>query len=91
MKEIYIRKLHYEEARIKLEREIQDAFTSGEQYIEIVHGIGEGILKKMAIDYVASQDFLKLVERPEFLRTNPGATIVEILGPSAEQLRKYIK
>lgn len=91
MREIYIRKLHYEEARIKLEREIQDAFVEGEKYIEIVHGIGEGILKKMTIDYVDSHDFLKLVERPEFLRSNPGTTMVEILGPSNEILRKYIK
>ena len=29
MKEIYIRKMRYEEARYKLERELQDAFMEG--------------------------------------------------------------
>ncbi|WCL48203.1 Smr/MutS family protein [Leptospira sp. GIMC2001] len=91
MREIYIRKLHYDEAYQKLDREFQTAFVEGETYVEVVHGIGEGILKKMTIDYVSSQDFLKLVARPEMIRTNPGVTLVEILAPSSDRLRKYLR
>lgn len=91
MREIRIRKLRYEEARAKLEREIQEAYSAGETHVEILHGIGEGILKKMAIDYINSQDYLRLLERPSMLRQNPGTTQVEILCPSPEVLRKYLK
>jgi dsDNA-specific endonuclease/ATPase MutS2 len=87
MKRITIRKLRYEEARFKLEREIHDACMEGEQFIEILHGLGEGILKKMAIDYVRSQDFLKLVDRPDSVRINPGTTLVEIMIPKPGKSR----
>lgn len=91
MREIYIRKMRYSEAQIKLEREIQEAFVEGETCVEIIHGIGMGQLKQMALEYVRSQDYLRLVDRPEFLHTNPGSTQVEILGIGKEKLRKYIK
>ncbi|MCT8332956.1 Smr/MutS family protein [Leptospira sp. 85282-16] len=88
MRTIYIRKLRFEEARIKLERELHDAFMDGESYVEILHGIGEGILRRMAIDYVESCGFLKLVETDPMFRSNPGATIVEILAPSKEYINR---
>lgn len=80
--------MRYEEARIKLDRELNDAFMSGESFVEILHGIGEGILKRMAIDYVESCDFLKLVERDPMIRTNPGTTLVEVLAPSKEYINR---
>ena len=49
MKEIYIRKMRYEEARYKLERELQDAFMEGETLVQVVHGIGEGKLKQLTL------------------------------------------
>lgn len=86
MRTIYIRQMRYEEARIKLDRELNDAFMDGETFVEIMHGIGEGVLKRMAIDYVTSCSFLKLVERDPMFRGNPGATLVEVLAPSREYL-----
>jgi len=88
MKEIYIRKMKYDEARYKLEREIHDAFMAGEKEVDIVHGIGEGILKKMVAEFVQQNDFLQLNE--SFLYTNPGATRVEITGPDKQLLKKYL-
>ncbi|TGL72271.1 Smr/MutS family protein [Leptospira jelokensis] len=88
MRTIYIRKLRFEEARTKLEREIHDAFMDGETYVEILHGIGEGILRQMAIDYVTTCGFLKLVESDPMFRRNPGATLVEILAPSKEYINR---
>jgi len=86
MRTITIRQLRFEEARIKLEREMNDAFMAGEEFVEVLHGIGEGILKRMAIDYVESCDFLKLVERDPMIRTNPGTTLVQVLSPSKEYI-----
>jgi dsDNA-specific endonuclease/ATPase MutS2 len=88
---ITIRKLRFEEARTKLERELNDAFMDGETYVEILHGIGEGILRRMAIDYVESCDFLKLIDRDPMIRTNPGCTLVEILAPSKEYINRLKK
>ncbi len=83
--------MRFEEARIKLDREMNDAFMAGEAFVEILHGIGEGILKRMAIDYVESCDFLKLVERDPMIRTNPGTTLVEVLAPSKEYINRLRK
>ncbi|MDF3819425.1 Smr/MutS family protein [Leptospira sp. 96542] len=91
MRTIYIRQLRFEEARTKLERELNDAFMDGESFVEILHGIGEGILRKMALEYVGSCDFLKLVERDPMIRTNPGSTLVEILAPSKEYINRLKK
>lgn len=90
-KTIYIRKLWFEEAQQKLEREIQEAFLAGETLIEIVHGIGEGILKKLAMDTIRSHDFLKEIDYSTYGISNPGSTLVEILGPDKETLKRYLR
>jgi hypothetical protein len=91
MRTITIRQMRFEEARIKLDREMNDAFMAGEEYVEVLHGIGEGILRRMAIDYVESCDFLKLVERDPMIRTNPGTTLVQVLSPSKEYINRLRK
>jgi dsDNA-specific endonuclease/ATPase MutS2 len=88
IKTIYIRKMRYEEAKIKLDREINDAFMEGETFIEVVHGIGEGKLKQLTLDYVRDNDFLKLYSVAEFVHQNPGSTKIEILAPSKTELKK---
>ncbi len=88
---IYIRKLRYEEAYRILDREIQEAFLKGETLVEVIHGIGEGVLKKMTEDYIQSHSFLKVLEDAGLNIGNPGSTLIEILGPSASDLKKYLK
>ncbi|TGM11128.1 DNA mismatch repair protein MutS [Leptospira selangorensis] len=91
-KSIYIRKMRYEEAYRLLDREIQAAFMKGETLVEVVHGIGEGVLKKMTDDYIREHSFLKILEDGGLhLANNPGSTLVEIMGPSSEDLKKYLK
>ncbi len=90
-KTIYIRKLRFEEAQWKLEKEIQEAFLAGETLIEIVHGIGEGILKKLTLDTIRSHDFLKEVDYSQFGISNPGSTLVEVLGPDKNVLKRYLR
>ncbi|TGL65911.1 Smr/MutS family protein [Leptospira sarikeiensis] len=91
-KSIYIRKMRYEEAYRLLDREIQAAFLKGETLVEVVHGIGEGVLKRMTDDYIREHSFLKILEDGGLhLGNNPGSTLVEIMGPSSEDLQKYLK
>ncbi|MDX1959351.1 MAG: Smr/MutS family protein [Leptospiraceae bacterium] len=91
MKVIYIRKMRYEEARLKLEREIHEAFLNGDSLVEIVHGLGEGKLKQMTIEFVKSHEFLKVYDTSSFIQPNPGSTKVEILCPDKFAMKRYIK
>lgn len=87
MREIYIRKMRYEDAKEKLEREINKAFMDGETLVEVIHGIGEGKLRQMTLDYIAANDFLKLYQS-EFVYSNPGSTKIEILAPDKSDLKR---
>ncbi|TGK04285.1 DNA mismatch repair protein MutS [Leptospira langatensis] len=88
---IYIRKMRFEEAYRVLDKEIQEAFLKGETLVEVIHGIGEGVLRKMTEDYIRNHSFLKVLEDAGLNIGNPGSTLIEIMGPSAEDLKKYLK
>jgi CTP-dependent riboflavin kinase len=88
---IYIRKMRYEEASNKLDREIQDAFMAGETFVEVVHGLGEGKLKNLTLEYVKANDFLKVYDTSLYIQPNPGATRIEILSPSKDYLKQIKK
>jgi dsDNA-specific endonuclease/ATPase MutS2 len=90
-KTIYIRKMRYEEAKAKLDKEINNAFMEGETLVEVIHGIGEGKLKQLTIDYVRENGFLRLFESGDFVYTNPGSTKIEILAPDKNTLKKLRK
>ncbi|MDI7197095.1 Smr/MutS family protein [Leptospira santarosai] len=90
-KTIYIRKLRFEEAQKKLEEEIQEAFLAGETFIEVIHGIGEGILKKLTLETIRTHDFLKEVDYSQFGISNPGSTLVEVLGPDKDTFKRYLR
>lgn len=79
MLEIYIRKMRYEEAYHKLDREIHSAVMRGETFVEVIHGIGEGKLKNMTLEYINNHDFLKLHDTSLYIQPNPGTTKIEIL------------
>lgn len=87
MREIHIRRLRYEEARAKLDQEVNEAFIRGERYIEIVHGIGGGVLQKMAREYVDSSEFLKIL--PD--ASNPGVLRVEVLAPDVRTIKSFLR
>ena len=75
--EIYIRRLHYEQAELKLKKELDELYMQEYKKIRIVHGKGQGILRQMTQDYLALQPFVKkFYEAPHFSGGN-GVTIVE--------------
>jgi dsDNA-specific endonuclease/ATPase MutS2 len=91
MREIYIRKMRYDEARIKLDREMQTAFLDGETIVVVVHGIGEGKLKQMTMDYVKEHDYLKIYNTEMYIQPNPGVTKVEIFSPDKSYLKRHVR
>jgi hypothetical protein len=89
MKEIYIRKLRYDEAKYKLERELQEAFMEGETLVQVVHGIGEGKLKQLTLDIANGYDFLRIINTESYIAPNPGVTKLEIIGLDKQDLKRY--
>jgi len=77
--EIYIRKLPYEQAELKLKKELDQYYMNGVSRIRIIHGKGEGILKAMTRDYCKEQSFVKKIYEAPFYEGGAGATIVEFI------------
>ena len=84
--QIYIRRLRFEEARQKLLQEIEHHFFAGEREVEIIHGIGDYILRKMAEEELSKLDYVKLAEGHS---ANPGALSVTLLTPDPGLLESY--
>ncbi len=91
MKQINIRKMRFDEARYKLETELQEAFMQGETGVEVLHGIGEGKLKNLTLEIVSSYDYLKVLTSESWMNSNPGTTKIEILGITRKELNRYKK
>jgi len=86
MRTIRIRKLRAEEAKYKLERELHEAFQAGEQYVEVLHGIGEGVLKRITQEFVTSSGFSRLLPTDPMFPGNPGITKVELFPPGVNRI-----
>jgi hypothetical protein len=91
MKQIIIRKMRYEEAKYKLESELNEAFMSGESAVEVLHGIGEGKLKNLTLETISKYDFLKILSSESWMNSNLGTTKIEILGLTKKELNRYKK
>ncbi len=81
--------MSYHDARLKLETELNEAFMQSERRVHIVHGIGQGKLKAMAIQVVEGYDFCSLVPEENVLRPNPGVLVVDLFPPDRATLRMY--
>ena len=90
MREIRIRELRYEEAKAVLMEELDRAFLDGEMRVHVLHGIGDGILKKMTIEVASSLSYTR-VSKLEGVHSNPGVTAIDILIAERSLLRKYIR
>lgn len=89
MREIRIRELRYDEAKALLEKELNRAFMDGEMRVHVLHGIGDGILKKMTLEVASSFSFTRIGTQE--INPNPGVTVIDILTADPSLLRKYMK
>ena len=87
LSQIYIRQMRFDEARNKLLSEIEKFFFAGESEVEIVHGIGNYILRKMVITELAKLDYVR-VEDSGF-NPNPGSLKVRLLTPDPGIMKTY--
>ena len=75
--EIYLRQLPYEQAELKLKKELDQYYLDHVARVRIVHGKGEGILRKMVQDYLSEQPFVEKFYEASFFEGGSGATIAE--------------
>jgi dsDNA-specific endonuclease/ATPase MutS2 len=85
--QIYIRQMRYDEARNKLLQEIEKFFYQGVSELEIVHGIGNYILRRMAEKELAALDYVQILEAGYY--PNPGSMRVRLLIPDPGVLETY--
>jgi dsDNA-specific endonuclease/ATPase MutS2 len=85
--QIYIRQMRYEEARTKLLAEIESLFFAGTPEVEVVHGIGNYILRRMAEKELSHLDYVEILS-PGFY-ANPGSMRVRLLIPDPGTLQSY--
>ena len=85
--EIYIRKLRYEDAKKKLLQEIESLFLKGAERVRIIHGVGEHILRKMAVQELSRLDYIEIIE-DENIQKNIGQLEIRLLLPDPELLRQ---
>ena len=84
---IYIRKLRFEEAQRKFLQELDSFFFKGVEEVEVIHGIGEHILRKMVENEVDKLDYVEIVSLP---LSNPGALKLKLLVPPKHERDKFI-
>jgi dsDNA-specific endonuclease/ATPase MutS2 len=84
--QIYIRRMRFDEARQKLLQDIEHLFFAGESEVEIVHGIGDYVLRRMAEQELSKLDYVRMSDS---YHTNPGSLRVTLLTPDLGLLDSY--
>lgn len=76
--EISLRHMHVEEALYELDKYINDALISNLTTIRIVHGKGEGILRKAVHEYLKNNPHVKSYRLGNYGEGDLGVTIAEL-------------
>lgn len=76
--EISLRGMRAEEALSVLEKYLDDAILAGFSRVEVVHGRGEGILKKIVAEQLESHPHVKGFHTPPPEKGGVGVTVVEL-------------
>jgi DNA mismatch repair protein MutS2 len=77
--ELYLRHLTIEEARLKLDKYLDDAFMSGFIQVRIVHGKGTGVLRNFVRKELKEHPLVKSYRPGEYGEGGAGVTIVELV------------
>lgn len=88
-REIRIRRMALDEARWKLESELNEAFMQGVACVHVIHGIGQGRLKAMALQVLSGYDFCRVRSEEDTAVYNPGVLVVDLFPPDRATLRRY--
>ena len=77
--ELYLRHLTIEEARLKLDKYLDDAFMSGFVVVRIVHGKGTGVLRNFVHRELKQHSLVKSYRTGKYGEGGAGVTMVELV------------
>jgi DNA mismatch repair protein MutS2 len=76
--ELYLRRLTIDEALLKLDQYLHDAFMSGLFQVRIVHGKGTGMLRQAVREAIAKHPLVNSYRPGVYGEGGEGVTIVEL-------------
>ena len=76
--EVHLRQLTVDEALLKLDKYLNDAFMAGLYQIRVIHGKGSGTLRQVVRQQLARHPLVKSYRLGEYGEGGAGVTIVEL-------------
>jgi DNA mismatch repair protein MutS2 len=76
--EVYLRQLTIDEALLKLDQFLHDAFMAGLYQVRVVHGKGTGTLRQAVRDKLAKHPLVQSYRPGVYGEGGEGVTIVEL-------------
>jgi len=76
--ELHLRRLNVDEALIRLDRYLNDAFIAGLPAVRLIHGKGTGTLRQAVREELKTHPLVKSFRPAELEEGGNGATIVEL-------------
>lgn len=77
--EVMLRRLSVEEALLKLEQSLDEAFLSGLHQVRIVHGKGTGTLRSVVRERLSHHSLVRSYRAGQYGEGGSGVTIVELV------------
>lgn len=77
--EIHLRRLTVDEALLRLDKYLDDAFMAGLYKISVIHGKGIGTLRQAIRDYLLNHPLVKSYRPGDYGEGGAGVTIVELV------------
>lgn len=75
---MHLRRLTVDEALLKLDRYLDDAFMAGLFQVRVIHGKGTGALRQAVREWLAKHPLVKSYRPGEYGEGGAGVTIVEL-------------
>ncbi len=76
--EVHLRRLTVDEALLKLDQYLNDAFMAGLYQVRVIHGKGTGTLRQAVREQLARHPLIKSYRPGEYGEGGAGVTIAEL-------------
>jgi DNA mismatch repair protein MutS2 len=77
--EIHLRRLSLDEATLRLDKYLNDAFMAGLYHVRVIHGKGTGTLRRAIREQLKNHSLVKSYRPGEYGEGGDGVTIVELV------------
>jgi DNA mismatch repair protein MutS2 len=77
--EIHLRRLSSDEATLRLDSYLNDAFMAGLYHVMVIHGKGTGTLRRIIREQLRDHSLVKSYRPGEYGEGGDGVTIVELV------------